>query len=223
MITETYPLLVTLHIVLFAYWLGGDWGVYVCSKYIASPDLPLDERRRFLDALLLIDILPRTAIVLLPVVGLQLAMLRGTVALPGWATAFAWVIGVLWLAVVWTAFLRRGTPFGEQVQRIDVGWRVLLIVALLANGTWSLVGDGPFREGWMALKLLVYAALLVIGLYLRLAIRIWREGFARLRAEGPSEPINALFIRGRERARWAAYLFWALIILMAYLGIRQPF
>lgn len=223
MVTETYPLLVTLHLVLFAYWLGGDWGVYVCSKFIASPGLPVDERRRFLDALLLIDILPRTAIVLLPVVGLQLAMLRGTVGLPAWAAGLGWTVGGLWLVVVWTAFLRRGTPFGEQVQRIDVAWRVLLIAALIAVGAWSLAGAGPFREGWMALKLVIYAALLVIGLYLRLAIRTWREGFTRLRAEGPGEAVNALFIRGRERARWAAYLFWALIILMGYLGVRQPF
>jgi len=66
---EPYFLLVTLHVVLFAYWLGGDWGVFVCSRYIAKPELSLEERERFLEALMAIDILPRTAIVLLPFVG----------------------------------------------------------------------------------------------------------------------------------------------------------
>ena len=51
---EAYFLLVTLHVILFAYWLGGDFGVYVCSRYIARPDLSLSERERFLEALLAI-------------------------------------------------------------------------------------------------------------------------------------------------------------------------
>lgn len=220
--SDLYFLLVTLHVVLFAYWLGGDWGVYVCSKYIARPDLDAAERRRFLDALMLIDILPRTAIVLLPVVGLQLGLLRGTVALPAWAGWLAIALGAAWLAVVWLAYLRRGTAFGVRMQGIDVAWRAALIVALVVTGAWSLLGDGPFQEAWMALKLLVYAALLVIGLYLRLAIRAWRDGFQRLAAEGPSDAANALFIRGLARARPAAYLFWTLIATMAWLGIRQP-
>ena len=79
---HSYTVLVTLHVVLFAYWLGGDFGVYVCSRYIVRPDLPLNERERFLEALMAIDIMPRTAIVLLPVVGLQLAVLPGA-PMPG--------------------------------------------------------------------------------------------------------------------------------------------
>ena len=62
---DLYLTLVTVHVVLFAYWLGGDWGVYTCSGFIARPDLPIAERLRFLDALFRIDILPRSAIVLL--------------------------------------------------------------------------------------------------------------------------------------------------------------
>ncbi|MCC7199428.1 MAG: hypothetical protein IT483_07960 [Gammaproteobacteria bacterium] len=221
--TELYFLLVTLHVVLFAYWLGGDWGVYVCSKYIARPDLSMAERKRFLDALMMIDILPRTGIVLLPVIGLQMALLRGTVTLPSWVGSASLVVGAAWLAVIWTAYARRGTPFGARMTSIDIGWRAVLIVVLLAAGGWSLANGGPFQEPWVAMKLIVYAVLLVVGLYLRLAIRIWIEGFRRLATEGPSDAINALFIQGRERARWAAYVFWSLVVLTGYLGIRQPF
>lgn len=73
---EPYLLLVVLHVVLFAYWLGGDFGVFVGSRYVVQADLPLAERERFLNALLAIDIMPRTAIVLLPCVGVQLAAMR---------------------------------------------------------------------------------------------------------------------------------------------------
>ena len=51
---EPYFWLVTAHVVLFAYWLGGDFGVYVCSRYVVRPDLPITERERFLDALMAI-------------------------------------------------------------------------------------------------------------------------------------------------------------------------
>lgn len=72
---DLYWTLVFLHVIVFAYWLGGDFGVYVTGGYVARADLPLAERLRFLDALLKIDILPRTGIVLLPVLGLQIAAL----------------------------------------------------------------------------------------------------------------------------------------------------
>jgi hypothetical protein len=219
---EPYFLLVTLHVVLFAYWLGGDWGVFVCSRYIARPELSLGERERFLEALMAIDILPRTAIVLLPFVGLQLAVLRGLVQIPQGLLVFFWIIALAWLVVIWMAYRTQRQPSGKYWQRIDVSWRVVLIFILISTGVMSLLGSAPVNGNWVAAKLLVYAALLIVGLYLRLAIRSWRQGFASLR-EGITGPdIDRLFIEGRRKAKYAAWFFWSLIIVMAWLGIRQP-
>lgn len=219
---DAYTLLVTLHVVLFAYWLGPDLGVYVCSRYVARPDLPTAERLRFLEALLAIDILPRSAIVLLPVVGLQLGVMRGSVELPAPVLALAWLLGLAWLALVWAAYKTARKPEGLRWQRIDVAVRLVLIPGLVAAGAYSLITGGPVTSGWVALKLIVYAALLAMGLYLRTIIRAWRQGFARLAAGEQSPEIDALFIDGRRRARYGAWTFWALIILMAFLGITQP-
>lgn len=219
---EPYFLLVTLHVVLFAYWLGGDYGVFVCSRYIARPDLSLAERQRFLEALLAIDILPRTAIVLLPFVGVQLARIRGLVQIPPTLMAVLWIVALAWLVVIWMAYRKHSQPSGALWSRIDVTWRILLIIVLIGAGVASLTDAWPFNGRWVALKLLVYAALLIVGLYLRLAIRSWRRGFASL-VEGNSGPdIDALFIDGRNKAKYAAFVFWSLIIAMAWLGIRQP-
>ena len=220
---DAYTLLVTFHVVLFAYWLGPDFGVYVCSRYVRRPDLPVAERLRFLEALMAIDILPRSAIVLLPVVGLQLAVMRGSVHLPVGALVLAWTLGLGWVALVWQAYRTARKPEGARWQRMDVTVRLMLIPALVVAGVYSLVTGSPVTSGWVALKLVVYAALLAIGLYLRTIIRGWRIGFARLAAGEKSAEIDALFIDSQRRARYGAWTFWALVILMAFLGITQPF
>jgi len=220
---ELYLPLVTVHVVLFAYWLGGDFGVYVCSRYIARNDLPLPERLRFLDALMTIDILPRSAIVLLPVVGLQLAAIRGSVDLEASALLAAWAVGLAWLALVWAIFLNRRKPLADRLVRFDIGLRGVLIVVLLVVGLVSLRRGEPVHEAWVAAKLLVYAALLAVGLWLRTFIGAWRIGFQRLRAGDDGPATSALFTDSLRRGRFVAYLFWTLIVAMAWLGINKPF
>lgn len=218
--------LVFLHVVAFAYWLGGDFGVYVTGGYVARADLPLAERLRFLEALLHIDILPRTGIVLLPVIGLQVAALRGAIALPGWALACTWTLGLAWLALVWSVYRKRGSAEGERLQRIDVGFRKGLIVVLVAVGAWSLAGDGPVREQWLAAKFVTYAALLAIGLWLRTVIRGWLVALRTLGAGASpveAEAAERAIAEGIRRGRRGAYLFWAMIGVTAYLGIAKPF
>ena len=219
---DIYFPLVTLHVVLFAYWLGGDFGVFVCSRYVARGDLPLAERLRFLDALMTIDILPRTAIVLLPVVGTQLAAIRGSIDVPPPFVAGVWVLGLGWLALVWTIFRRRGTPQAVPLQRIDIGFRIVLVAVLLGLAVSSLRGGEPVHEDWVASKLLVYAGLLVVGLYLRGVILTWRQGFARIRAGEAGPQVEALFADSLRRGNRAAFLFWTLIVTMAWLGINKP-
>lgn len=220
---EPYFWLVTAHVVLFAYWLGGDFGVYVCSRYVVRADLPVAERERFLEALMAIDIMPRTAIVLLPAVGLQLATMRGAIDLGAGGLAVFWVLDAIWLAVVWMAYRTLRRPSGVHWQQIDVAWRFVLVVGLVWAGIQSLRHGGPVHSNWIATKLLVYSALLMVGLYLRVSIRGWREGFIHLRNGEQGPAVDALFTGAHRRARYAAWLFWLLIITMAWLGITQPF
>lgn len=219
---DLYLTLVTVHVVLFAYWLGGDWGVYTCSGFIVRSDLPLAERLRFLDALMRIDILPRSAIVLLPTVGLHLAAIRGSIPLPAGAVVAVWAGGLAWLALVWVLFLRRGTPFAERWVQLDIGLRVVLMIGLSGLALPSLARGAPVREPWIAAKLLVYAALLGVGLWLRTVIRSWRLGFLRIRAGEDAATLAPLFKGSQRRSRGIAYLFWTLIVTMAWLGINQP-
>ena len=219
---EPYFLLVTLHVVLFAYWLGGDYGVFICSRYIARPNLSLEERQRFLEALLAIDILPRTAIVLLPFVGLQMAFLRGSAFISVPALIACWVIAVSWLIVVWMAYKTRFNPKGVIWQKIDVSWRMVLIIALIAFGISTLFNNWPIKESWIGLKLIIYALLLILGLYLRLTIADWKKGFISLRQGITGPDIDALFINARRRAKYAAFAFWLLVATMGWIGISQP-
>jgi hypothetical protein len=206
---DLYWTLVFLHVIAFAYWLGVDFGVYVTGGYVARADLPLAERLR-------------TAIVLLPVLGLQIAAMREAIFLPEWGKLAVWLGGAAWVAIVWGVFARRGTPFGERLQRIDVTLRYIVIAVLVVIGTWSLIESGPVKEKWLAAKFLSYATLLAIGLYLRSVIKAWRVGFIELQ-RGPSESAEQLIALGIQRGRRGAWLFWAIIALTAYLGVAKPF
>lgn len=215
--------LVFMHVICFAYWLGADFGVYVTGGFVARADLPVAERLRFLDALMKIDLLPRTGIVLLPVLGLQIANLRGAIALSPTVQALVWIGGLLWVGIVWAVFATRGTSLGEKVQRVDIAIRCALIVVFVTMGLSSLAGDdGPVHERWLAAKLLSYSILLVIGLYLRSVIKAWRVGFVALR-HGPNPEAEQLIADGIRRGKRGAYVFWAMIAFTAYLGIAKPF
>ena len=88
--------LVYAHLLLFAYWLAPDWGVYVTSAYVARADLPLAERRRFLQAALRIDLVPRSCLILLLPLGLQLASNLQLIALPAGSMALIWAAAGRW-------------------------------------------------------------------------------------------------------------------------------
>ena len=92
---EHHIYLVYAHLLLFAYWLAPDWGVYVTSSYVARADLPLAERQRFLQAALRIDLVPRSCLILLLPLGLQLASNRHAVDLVGRHCLAAAVLGGL--------------------------------------------------------------------------------------------------------------------------------
>ncbi len=204
------------------YWLGADLGVYYAAKYVARADLSIEERMRFLDLTLLLDMGPRTGLVLLFPVGLQLAAMAGIATTADPVVWAAWVGFSAWLALVWIQHWLHGKPLGETLRRVDLAIRYLVILLMVGLGAWSLYRGTPFVMNWLALKVLLYGCVIAAGVYLRTIIAAWGTGF-RLYAEGQQQQANALIAAAQRRGGYGAYVLWLLVAVIAFLGVAKPF
>jgi len=220
---EHHRILVWVHVILAIYWLGPDWGVYVTSKYVARPDLPVAERRRFLQAALGIDIVPRTCLILMLPFGLLLAGNLGLSPLSRGALALTWVAFVSWLLLSWRVHF--GTPGGltEKLRAVDWNIRIVVGATAIAVALWSLVVSPVFGAPWLAAKVLGWGVLVYLGLALRKIMSGWAAGFARLAQEGSNPDTEAVFAGAMRRARPLAYVFWGVSASLAFLGVVKPF
>lgn len=214
------------HILAMVYWLGGEWGVFQTSYNVINRKLPLDERRRHMETAYRIDILARSGIILLLPLGLHLGNLWGRQPFGGGWLVLFWVLSLAWLGLCWAAFVKRETPAGIRLTRIDEGVRFVLIPLLLACAVSSLLGHGPFIAGdggmWYSTKVLIYSLLLVIGLKLRFIMREWTMLFRRL-AEAPDPAVESTLEASIRVGRRLAYLYWIGIASVCLIGAAKSF
>ncbi len=219
---STYPLWQYAHILLFVYWLGADLGVFFASRYVARADLPLEERLRFLELLLKVDMGPRTALILMVPVGFTLAAALGIAEFArAWLPAI-WIISLGWLALAWYLFRNARNPAALPWARLDQGVRVAVALAFLALGVSSLATGGPLGAPWLAGKFVLFAGVVTLGLLLRITIRDWVAGFAQLRVEATRDAGNALIFGAYRRATRLAHLLWLGVAAIAFLGVVKP-
>jgi hypothetical protein len=216
-----------VHILAMVYWLGGEWGVFQTSYHVTNPALALDERKRHMETAYRIDILARTGIVLLLPLGLHMGKLYGFVPmLEGAGVWWMWLFFAVWLAMTWTAFIKRETDVGIAVTKAEEFLRYPLIAALFLFAAMSFAGSGPIVSGesnfWYPSKMALYAFALCIGLLLRVVMRRWTERF-RIIAMGPNPAQEAALAREIGQARIAAYIYWVTIASVCFLGAVKPF
>lgn len=212
-----------LHIIAMAYWLGGEWGVFNASRPLTNAALSLAERRRHMETAYRIDILPRSGIVLLLPLGLHLGHNMGVQPLGGYWLVGMWVFVAAWLSLVLFAFFKRNSPAYMTLTKTDEAIRYIVIPALFCVGLYSLITGGPLSAGWYAAKATLFSGLLIIGLLLRYIMRDWIVIFRRMEAEGPSSVLETKLDGALAVGRRLAYLYWAGIITMAFLGTVKPF
>ena len=136
---------------MFVIWLGMDVGVYYCGKYTTRRELSYRERRRFLELLLLLDMGPRTALVMMVPLGLQLSQNLGLLALPATLLGLIWVVGLMWLALVWLQYLRPGSALQPLFAQVDYGIRYLVIAAFILGGLGAIFLDAGVATAWLRL------------------------------------------------------------------------
>jgi hypothetical protein len=209
-----------MHVLVFVYWLGGDLGAFYTSRMVSDPARPAAARIAAAQALTALDMAPRTALILALPTGATLASVTGHVSLPTVVIAAIWVLALVWLWLAWRIHLKHLAP-GAAVRRIDLAIRWLVLAGLIAIGGGIVAGvvDAPLFIG---LKLVVLAAAIATGLWVRSLIAPFGRAFAALVATGPTPEGDQMIARTLARARPAVMLIWAFLLTAAFLGFWRP-
>lgn len=218
-----YAALILIHILLLVYWLGADLGVFYSAGFLTNPSLSVETRRTVMKILHFIDLFPRMALVMMLPVGISLALIGGYAAVPeGWTVpviALAWVAGTAWLALVIKIYGR----VSPGLTKLDYAIRFAVIAGLLVLAAASFAGIGPVIPGatWLALKLVVFAAIIVCGLGIRVVFKPFGAAFGKLVAEGSSPAVEAAMKQAQLRVRPVVLTLWAGLVIEAFLGISK--
>jgi hypothetical protein len=222
-----HNLALVLHLLLFAYWLGSDIGVYYASRFVTRPSLSVEARGVALKVMDVVDMAPRICLVLFLPSGVTLmAASEYGHAFAGWPLAAVWVADLAWLALVLANHVRRPAAHAELVHRTDLAVRVLLVVGLLSVAGYAAVVDDPFgattNPRWLAGKVAAYALTIACGLAIRLRLAPFVPAWAQLVREGTSPEVEARLTASVRGTLPFVYAIWALVVVAAVLGVAKP-
>jgi len=219
---------ILLHIILFAYWLGGDLGVFYSSRFILKPELSAEARGVAVKVMHVVDMSPRICLVLFLPSGVTLmaADELGRDLFYGWPPAAVWVLSLAWLWLVIADYRRRPGRFGDAVHRTDFAVRGALVAGLLGAAAYTFVAEEPFgvtsNPKWLAGKVAAYALCIAGGLMIRVKLRPFGAAWGTLLAKGSSPEVER-DIRGAVQGSIPyVLLIWALVVVAAVLGVVKP-
>lgn len=227
-----YTLLLGVHVVLAGIWVGTDIGTMASFRRLRDPRLALSTRLAMSRLSDLLDLGPRSALVLLLSLGLVLTHLGGWGFAGSGGRALAWaagLLGPLWLAGVWHQFwVTRGDRAAVhlRIQRafrpVDLILRVTISGALGVTAVLSLVAAGPLAAPWLSLKLILFAGIVLCGVGLRLLIPHIVEKVGAIVAAGSSPEREAALSRTAVVTEALVWLIWAQIALITWLAVVKP-
>lgn len=215
MIFDPMSLVAFFHVLLFVYWLGGDLGVMLTGIEASKPGVTEDAKHRLREVGGLIDMGPRTALVLMVPAGLTLAQRFGSPVTGGPLIA-VWIASLAWLWLVWKVYLNENNAIGKLFWRIDFAIRTLVMLAFLGFGAFTLATGAPIADHWLGLKIFLFGITISLGI----VIRIMLIGLLK---PGPAGEPPAITRMGFwSPIRWVVFGIWGLTAILAFLGVAKP-
>jgi len=220
---------VLLHIVLFAYWLGGDVGVYYASRYIIRSEVGPEARAVSTKIMHGVDIAPRVSLVLILPSGITLMAwgpLGDDFFVHGWLLALVWVAGLTWLAVSLIDYRGGDTPIARFSQRADLLVRYSLSAVLVGFGLYTIFATDPFgvetNPKWLGAKVVAYALCIFCGVMIRRQLVPFGPAFGKLVTAGSTPEVEKAILGSIKRCEPWVYGIWTLVLLAAALGVIKP-
>jgi hypothetical protein len=214
-----HQVMVTIHVLLFVYWLGGDLGVFYSSKFVANPDISPEARAVSAKIMLNLDQIPRICLSLMLTFGGILTEFIG-VPHPWYQQIGIVMLGPVWLFCVMYLHFRHGSKAYPLVARFDMFIRYAVVIGLPIS-VWlhwdsNNLGDYP----WVAGKLLIFAFLVFCGIMVRGKIGPFIQVVMKCRAgETPTAEENVAQARSLVQMRAWVFMIWAGVLLEGIIGI----
>jgi hypothetical protein len=216
-----YEVVLVLHVLLFVFWLGPDLGRYIWSTRAANSQLGPATRIAAGELINEIELFPKVCISLtLTVAGILTEAVD--ITHPWWQMAGIVLLGPVWLNMVLIAHFSGGSSLGKFICSIDVWFRLFIAGAVLASASHAWATGQLDETPWVAGKLALFAAILLFGLMMRLRLKPFDAGLAKLKAEGPSEQVDLDISKSLSSARFYIFGIWIALAIAAWLGIAQP-
>ncbi|MFV8784248.1 hypothetical protein ACNKU7_17640 [Microbulbifer sp. SA54] len=217
---SAYLFVKLLHNLCFVYWLGGDLGTFYASRYVTRPDLSPQARSTALTIMMGCDQGPRFCMPLILPLGLQLAHMTGQWSVePVWLW-LSWGFCLGWLGLVATLHFAHGKSFVPALTQFDFYLRIVLIVGLLALAGYALATKFILTASWLAIKLGIFALLVLCGLLIRMRLKLFGAAWGRLMAGDSSDAVNQTISSSIASCRPFVYLIWVGLLVNAAYGLH---
>ena len=236
---RAYDILKAVHILLVIVWLGTDIGTFASFNRLLDTKLSVPTRLSMSRLSDLLDQGPRSALVLLLMLGLSLSHMGDWGFGGDGGAVLAWVaavIGVVWFVSVWMQFWvahapagairpRWATRFVSGFKVVDLWWRVGVAVVLVVIAVSSLLapGDGGLiGANWLAWKVVLFAAIVADGVVIRVLLPKLGAVIVAI-ATGGSTPEREHELAHRAvPLKACVVVIWILLVAMSALAVMKP-
>lgn len=217
---QEYLLLKLAHILAFVYWLGGDLGTFLASRYVTKTDISPESRAIALKIMLGCDQGPKLAMPAILALGIAMGSQLNLIQLPSGVLSATLVICLLWFLNVNYLYFTNNDSNKQLLTKIDFWFRVAIITVITLTALSHFAGYNYVNATWISYKLLIFAALVGCGLMIRISLKPFTPAFMKLMTEGPTEATNAALTASLNRARPFVYVIWIGLLLSAAIGLH---
>jgi len=222
MIIDFYNFWKLVQILLLFSWLIADLGIYWTAKQATRNDLTTDERKRFLERTISMNMGSHTALILLPAVGFQLSDMAGFAVMSLSSLIFIWITTAAWLSLVWLVYLNRHEPNIDGWLKFDCVVRIIVILTIGSNGFVSFFTQYPVKNFWLAIVFVLYACVVALSISMRATIMAWQQGFPLIEQAETRSQGNAIITSAHLKGERYALMTWGLIVAILLLEVMQP-
>jgi hypothetical protein len=210
--------LIFLHVLIFGFWIGADIAVLYATRYVINERYSVETRAAFARALFRLDTSPTVCLTLQLPIGLTMASIMGLLRIDTVWLVLAWLLAITWMLVM-LRMIHGSTLASLALRRVERGFRIVLTLGLLGFGILSLLTGWPFIVPWLAVKVLLFAVIMIATIGIDECVKPFFPALNRL-VEGDTGPaVNAVVASSLTRAYPFVGLLYAGVLAAAAVAI----